>query len=384
MDFSFTQEQQEIFDAVAEICADFKARARETNAAGHFPWDNLRTMAECDLFGIPVPEQWGGMGLGFLEWAVIGEMLSGACTTTGAVYAAHMLCMYPILSFGTDEQKDKFLRPLATGEKIGAMGLTEANVGSDAGSVQTRADRRGDSYVINGAKIFITNGGDAEIYVIIANTAPGRGTRGLTAFIIEKGTPGFSFGKNEKKMAYDSLSNCELIFQDCEIPAANMLYKEGRGFRVAMELLDVGRIGMAVGAVGLAQAAYEAAAQYSLQREQFGQKIHEFQAIQHFLANMAMDIECSRLLAYKAAWMKDNGLDCTKIAAMAKLFGSEAVNRVCSKAVQIHGGHGYTTEFDVERYFREAKLFEIVEGTSEIQRNVIAINLVREALEASK
>jgi len=384
MDFSFTEQQQEIFDAVAEICADFKARARETNAAGKFPWDNVRIMAECDLFGIPVPEQWGGMGLGFLEWAVVGEMLSHACTTTGAVYAAHMLCLYPILAFGTDEQKDKFLRPLATGEKIGAMGLTEPGVGSDAGSVQTRAERRGDSYVLNGSKIFITNGGDAEIYVIIANTAPGRGTRGLTAFIVEKGTPGFSFGKNEKKMAYDSLSNCELIFEDCEIPASNLLYKEGRGFRVAMELLDVGRIGMAVGAVGLAQAAYEAAVQYSLQREQFGQKIHEFQAIQHFLADMATDIECARLLAYKAAWMKDQGLEFTKIAAMAKLFGSEAVNRVCAKAVQIHGGHGYTAEFDVERYFREAKLFEIVEGTSEIQRNVIAVNLVREAIAATQ
>ncbi|NSW55046.1 MAG: acyl-CoA dehydrogenase family protein [Armatimonadetes bacterium] len=380
MDFSFTEEQQEIFDAVDEICADFKATACEVDEAGEYPWDNIKVMAECDLFGVPVPEEWGGMGMGFLEWGVIGEKLSAACTTTGAVYAAHMLCMYPIMAFGTDEQKDKYLRDLASGKKIGAMGLTEPNVGSDAGSVQTRAEKRGDKYILNGTKIFITNGGDAETYVVVANSAPDRGTRGLTAFILEKGMPGFSFGKDEKKMAYNSLSNRELIFEDCEVPAENVLYKEGRGFRVAMDLLDIGRIGMAVGAVGLAQAAYDCAVQYSLVREQFGKKISEFQAIQFHLADMATDIECARLLAYQAAWMKDQGLPFSKQAAMAKLYGSEAVSRVCSKAVQIHGGHGYTCEYPVERYMREAKLFEIVEGTSEIQRGVIALALLREAI----
>lgn len=259
MDFSFTEEQQEIFDAVDEICADFKTTACEVDESGEYPWDNIKVMAECDLFGVPVPEEWGGMGMGFLEWGVIGEKLSAACTTTGAVYAAHMLCMYPIMAFGNDAQKDKYLRDLASGKKIGAMGLTEPNVGSDAGSVQTRAEKRGDKYILNGTKIFITNGGDAETYVVVANSSPGRGTRGLTAFILEKGMPGFSFGKDEKKMAYNSLSNRELIFEDCEVPEENVLYKEGRGFRVAMDLLDIGRIGMAVGAVGLAQAAYDCA-----------------------------------------------------------------------------------------------------------------------------
>lgn len=380
MDFSFTDEQNEIFDAVREICQDFKAKAKETDESGEYPWDNVRVMAECDLFGIPVPQEYGGMGLGFLEWGVAGELLSQACTTTGAVYAAHMLCLYPIMAFGNEEQKAKYLPRLASGQSIGAMGLTEPNVGSDAASVQTRAVRRGDKYILNGTKIFITNGGDADVYVVVANTEPGRGARGLSAFILEKGYPGFEFGKDEKKMAYNSLSNKELIFQDCEVPAENLLYKEGRGFRVAMDLLDVGRIGMAVGAVGLAQAAYDAAVQYSLVREQFGKKISEFQAIQFHLANMATEIECGRLLSYRAAWMKDQGLPFTKEAAMAKLYTSEMVTRVCSTAVQIHGGHGYTSEYPVERYMREAKLFEIVEGTSEIQRGVIAVNLLREAI----
>jgi len=310
------------------------------------------------------------MGLGFMEWGIIGEMLSAACTTTGAVYGAHMLAMYPLMAFGNEEQKNKYLRPLATGASIGAMGLTEPNVGSDAGSVQTRAQLRGDKYILNGTKIFITNGGDAEIYVVVATTAPSRGTRGLSAFIPREGLSRVHLRQDEKKMAYNSLSNKELIFEDAEVPVENLLYKEGRGFRVAMDLLDVGRIGMAVGAVGLAQGAYEAAARYSLVREQFGRKISEFQAIQHHLANMAMDIECARLLARKASWMKDQGVEFSKIAAMAKLYASEMCSRVTSLAVQIHGGHGYTTEYDVERYMREAKLFEIVEGTSEIQRNV--------------
>lgn len=380
MDFAFTDEQQEILDAVADICEDFRATAREVDEAGEYPWQNVKVLADCDLFSIPAPEQYGGMGMGFLEWGAVGEMLNRACTTTGAIYGAHVLAMYPIMAFGTDEQKEKYLARLASGESIGAMGLTEPAVGSDAASVQTRAELRGDKYILNGTKIFITNAGDAQIYVIIAATAPGRGARGLSAFIIEKGTPGFSFGKDDKKMAYPSLSNKELIFEDCEVPAENLLYKEGRGFRVAMDLLDVGRIGMAMGANGLSLAAYDDAVEYSLVREQFGRKISEFQAIQHHLANMATQIECSRLLAYKAAWMKDQGMESSKIAAMAKLYSSETCAQVCSLAVQIHGGHGYTKEYDVERYYREAKMFELVEGTSEIQRNVIAINLLREAL----
>lgn len=379
MDFRFTEDEQMIIDAVRELCEEeLKPSAKEVDERHEYPADKVRLLKEMDLFGIPAPEQYGGLDMGFLLWGVVGEMLSSACTTTGAVYGAHMLAEYPILAFGTDEQKEKYLTPLATGEAIGAFGLTEPNAGSDAGSVATKAELRGDKYILNGTKIFITNGGEAGIYVIIANLAPGKGTRGLTAFILEKGMPGFTFGKNEEKMAYPSLPNRELVFQDAEVPVENVLYKPGRGFRVALDTLGVGRIGMAVGAVGLAQAAYEAALAYVQVREQFGQKIMEFQAVQHALADMAMEIEAARLLSYQAAWLKDQGEPFEKEAAFAKLFASEVVMRQTTKAVQLHGGVGYTREFPVERYMREAKLFEIVEGTSEIQRSIIANRILRE------
>ncbi len=379
MDFAFSEDQQMIFEAVGELCEEeLKPKADEVDRAGEYPWESVKKLAEMDLFGIAVPEQYGGLGMDFLTWAVVGEMLSGGCTTTGAVFGAHMLAVYPIMHFGTDEQKDKFLPPLATGEKIGAFGLTEPGAGSDAGAVSTRAELVGDHYVLNGTKIFITNGGDAEVYVIIANLDPARGTRGLCAFIVEKGSPGFSFGKDEEKMAFHSLSNRELVFEDAQVPAENLLHREGRGFRVAMETLSVGRIGMAIGAVGLAQAAFDAAIEYAQVREQFGQKISEFQALQFMLADMATEIEAARLLSYKSAWLKDQGEDFEKIAAMAKVYASEMCARVTSHAVQIHGGYGYTQDYPVERYMREAKLFGIVEGTSEIQRLVIANRLLRE------
>ena len=380
MDFSFTEEQAEIFAAVREICEqELRPQAHELDRRGEYPWDNIKLLAELDLFGIPVPPEYGGLGLGLIEWAVVGELLSAACTTTGAVYGAHMLAQYPIMVFGTDEQKEKYLKPLAAGEKIGAFGLTEPNAGSDAGAVQPRAALQGEDYILNGSKVFITNGGDAEIYVIIANVAPEKGTRGLTAFIVEKGTEGFSFGKDEEKMAYAALSNRELIFQDARVPTENLLGRERRGFRVAMETLSVGRIGMAIGAVGLAQAAYDAAIAYAPTREQFGQPISEFQAIQFMLADMATSIEAARWLTYSAAWRKDQELDYEKEAAMAKVFASEMCVDVCNKAVQIHGGYGYTRDYAVERYYREAKLFDIVEGTSQIQRLVIASRLLKEA-----
>jgi butyryl-CoA dehydrogenase len=245
--------------------------------------------------------------------------------------------------------------------------------------VKTTAVKDGDDYILNGTKIFITNGGDAEVYVIIANVAPEKGVRGITAFILEKGMEGFEFGKDEEKMAYKSLSNRELIFTDCRVPEDNVLGRVGRGFRVAMETLDVGRIGMAIGAVGLGQAAYDAAMEYALEREQFGERIANFQAIQFHLANMATELEAGRLLTYRAAWMKDQGMPFEKEAAMAKLKTSEVCSEVCSKAVQVHGGYGYCSDYPVERYMRESKLFEIVEGTSEIQRLVIANRLLKEA-----
>ena len=382
MDFGFPEEQQELYDAIQEFCDDVLAPdAEATDAAGEFPWNKVKATAEMDLFGIPVPEQYGGMGMQWIDWAVTGEVLAHACTTTGAVFAAHMLCLYPILAFGTDEQKEKYLPDLATGKKIGAMGLTEPDVGSDAGSVKTKAKLVGDKYLLNGTKIFITNGGAAETYVVIANANPEKGMRGLTAFILEKGMPGFEIGKNEKKAGFSSVTNTELIFQDAEVPVENVLGREGRGFRVAMDLLDVGRIGMAIGAVGLAQKAYDDGVKYTLVREQFGQKISQFQAIQHQIADMAMEIEAGRLLARKAAWCKDNNdPQLSKIAAMAKCYTSEVCARVTNRAVNLHGGHGYITDHAAQRYWRESKLFELVEGTSEIQRNVIAIECLKEAI----
>ncbi len=379
MDFVFSEDQQAVIEAVKQFCRDSLApKAQETDEACCWPAENVAQLGELDLMGIPVPEEHGGLGMDFLTWTAVGEELSSACTTTGAVYGAHMLCVYPILHFGTPEQKAKYLTPLAKGQHIGAFGLTEPNAGSDAASVATKAVKDGDHYILNGTKIFITNGGEAETYVIITNLDPSRGVRGLTAFIVEKGTPGFEFGKNEKKMAYQSLPNRELVFTDCRVPKENLLGKEGGGFLVAMRTLGVGRIGMAVGAVGLARAALEAAVPYSKQRHQFGKPISSFQAVQFMMSDMATELDAARLLTLRAAWMKDQNLPFEKEAAMAKLFASEAAMRITTKAVQIFGGYGYTKEFPVERYMREAKLFEIVEGTSEIQRLVIANHVIRE------
>jgi len=378
MDFTFNEDQSAVIEAVKEFCDEELApKAQETDEAGCWPAGNVRKLAELDLMGIPVPEEYGGLGMDFLTWTAVGEELSRACTTTGAVYGAHVLCVYPIMLFGTDEQKKKYLPPLAKGQAIGAFGLTEPGAGSDAGSVSTKAEKDGDHYILNGTKIFITNGGEAETYVIIANVDPSKGTRGMTAFIVEKGTPGFEFGKNEKKMAYPSLPNRELIFTDCRVPKENLLGRERGGFLVAMRTLGVGRIGMAIGAVGLARAALEAAIPYAKQREQFGKPISSFQAIQFMLADMATEIDAARLLTWRSAWLKDLGKPFEREAAMAKLYASETAMRVTTKAVQIFGGYGYTKDFPVERYMREAKLFEIVEGTSEIQRLVIANHVLR-------
>ncbi len=379
MDFTFNEDQTAIVEAVKEFCDEELApKAQETDEAGVWPADNVRKLAELDLMGIPVPEEYGGLGLDFLTWSAVGEELSRSCTTTGAVYGAHALAVVPIMMFGSDEQKQKHLTALATGEKIGAFGLTEPGAGSDAAAVATKAERDGSDYILNGSKIFISNGGEAGIYVIIASTDPSRGARGLTAFIVEKGTPGFEFGKDERKMAFPSLPNRELVFNDCRVPKENLLGRERGGFLVAMRTLGVGRIGMATGAVGVARAALEAAVPYTHQREQFGQPISGFQAIQFMVADMATEVDCARLLTWRAAWLKDQNKPFEKEAAMAKLYASEVAMRTTTKAVQIFGGYGYTREFPVERYMREAKLFEIVEGTSEIQRMVIANHVLRE------
>ena len=379
MDFTFNEDQTAILEHVKEFCNEQLApKAQETDEAGVWPAANVASLGQLDLMGIPVPEDYGGLGMDFLTWAAVGEELSRACTTTGAVYGAHMLAAFPIMQFGTEEQKQKHLIPLAKGEHIGAFGLTEPGAGSDAAAVATRAVKDGDGYVLNGTKIFITNGGEAQTYVIITSTDPTKGVRGLSAFIVEKGTPGFEFGKNEKKMAYPSLPNRELIFTDCRLPKENLLGREGGGFLVAMRTLGVGRIGMAIGAVGVARAALEAAVPYARQRHQFGKPISSFQAIQFMLADMATEIDAARLLTWRAAWLKDHSKPFEKEAAMAKLYASEVAMRVTTKAVQVFGGYGYTKDFPVERYMREAKLFEIVEGTSEVQRMVIANQVIRE------
>ena len=379
MDFTFNEDQTAVLEAVKEFCDQVLApKACETDEAGCWPAENVAKLGQLDLMGISVPEEHDGLGLDFLTWAAVGEELSRSCTTTGAVFGAHMLAVFPIMTFGTEEQKQKHLAPLARGEHIGAFGLTEPGAGSDAAAVSTKAEPDGDGYLLNGSKIFITNGGEAQIYVIIATRDPAKGVRGLTAFIVEKGTPGFEFGKNEKKMAFQSLPNRELIFTDCHIPKENLLGREGAGFLVAMRTLSVGRIGMAIGAVGLARAALEAAVPYSRQREQFGKPISSFQGIQFMLADMATEVDAARLLTWRAACLKDQGKPFEKEAAMAKLYASEVAMRVTTKAVQIFGGYGYTRDFPVERYMREAKLFEIVEGTSEIQRMVIANHVLRE------
>ena len=381
MNFDLTEEQAAIIAAVKDFAeSELVPHAREVDERGEFPWENMRKLASLDLMGIPVSEEYGGLGMDFLTWGMVGEELSRACTTTGAIYGAHLLAVYPLMLFATDEQKKRFLAPLAKGEKIGAFGLTEPMAGSDAGNVQTRAELHGDHYLLNGTKIFITNGGEAEVYIIIANLEPDKGARGLTAFVVEKDTPGFSFGKNEEKMAFHSLPNRELIFRDCAVPKGNLLGRERRGFRVAMETLAVGRIGMGIGAVGVARAALECALPYSKQRVQFGKPISSFGAVQTMLADMATELDAARLLCLRAAWLKDQGRPFEKEAAMAKVFSSEVAMRATIKAVQILGGYGYTKDFPAERYMREAKLFEIVEGTSEIQRLVIANLLLREAV----
>jgi butyryl-CoA dehydrogenase len=366
---------------VREFCDDeLVPEASAVDEAGVWPEKKVRQLGELDLMGITVPEEYGGLGMDNVTWTCVAEELSRGCTTTGAVFGAHILCVEPILLFGTHEQKEKYLTPLATGQCVGAFGLTEPNAGSDAGNVQTRADRDGDDYILNGSKIFITNGGEAEVYVVIANVDVERGPRGMTAFIVEKGTPGFEFGKNEKKMGYSALPNRELVFTDCRVPAANILGREKRGFRVAMQTLAMGRIGMGIGAVGVARAAFEAALPYTKERHQFGKPIATFQLVQAMLADMATEIDAARFLCLRAAYLKDQGRPFDKEGAMAKLYSSEMVNRVASRAVQCLGGYGYTREFPVERYFREAKLFEIVEGTSEIQRLVIANALLKEGV----
>lgn len=379
MKFELTEEQQMLRDMVRDFAENEVAPgAAQRDEKEEFDRGLFDKMAELGLTGIPFPEEYGGAGSDYISYAIAVEELSRVCASTGVTLSAHVsLCSWPIYKFGTDAQKQKFLTPLATGEKIGAFGLTEPAAGSDAGSTKSTAVLDGDSWVLNGTKIFITNAGEAETYVVTAMTDKSKGSRGISAFIVEKGTPGFSFGKKEQKLGIRSSTTMELVFEDCRIAKENLLGEVGQGFKIALATLDGGRVGIGAQAVGIAQGAMEQAINYSKGREQFKQPISNFQGIQFILANMATNVEASRLLVYNAAYLESNAKPYGKAAAMAKLFASETAMEVTTKAVQVFGGYGYTREYPVERMMRDAKITEIYEGTSEVQRMVIAAHLLK-------
>ena len=379
MEFGFSKEHALLKQMYREFSeTEVKPLAAEVDENERFPVETVEKMVKAGFMGIPFPKKYGGEGGDNLGYAMAVEELSRVCATTGVILSAHVsLGAHPIYQFGTEEQKQKFLVPMAKGEKIGAFGLTEANAGTDASSQQTTAVLDGDHYIINGSKIFITNAGYADTYIIMAMTDKSAGTRGISAFIIEADTEGFTVGPKEKKLGIKGSSTCELIFENCRVPVENRLGKEGFGFKVAMQTLDGGRIGIAAQALGIAQGALDETVNYVKERKQFGRPISAFQNTQFQLADMSSKVEAARLLVYKAAYNKDMGLPYSNEAAMAKLFASEAAMEVTTKAVQLHGGYGYTREYPVERMMRDAKITEIYEGTSEVQRMVIAANLLK-------
>lgn len=379
MNFTLTPEQKMIRKLVQEFAErEVKPYAAEIDQTGEFPRAAVKKMGELNMLGIPFPQEYGGAGAGNLSYAIAVEELSYACSTTGVICSAHTsLACYPIYAFGTEAQKQRFLVPLLRGEKLGAFALTEPNAGTDASAQQTCAVPDGNEYVLNGTKIFITNAGEADIFVIMAMTDRSKGTRGISAFVVEKGTPGFRLGKKEDKLGIRASDTRELIFEDCRIPRGNLLGKEGMGFKIALSTLDGGRIGIAAQAVGIAQRAFDETVQYVKDRQQFGRPIGQFQGPQFMLAEMATKVEAARLLTYRAANLKDHNESYSKEAAMAKYFASEAAMDVTVKAVQLHGGYGYTREYPVERLLRDAKITEIYEGTTEAQKMVIAANILK-------
>ena len=352
--------------------------AEELDKTGEYPTKILEKMAKLGLLGIVIPTEYGGAGLDIISYATVVEEISKKCASTGVITSVHnSLVSYPIMKYGTDEQKKKYLPILAKGEKIGAFAGTEPNAGSDLGAMQTKAELKGDHYVINGDKTFITSGDHAGIFIVFAVTDKEAGSKGISAFIVESDTPGFKVGSLFDKMGINANHVTELIFENMKVPKENLLGKEGDGFKIALGTLDGGRIGIAAQAVGIAQAALDESIEYSKQRQQFGRPIAKFQAIQWMIAEMATRIEAARYLVLNAAYQKDKGERFSKEAAMAKLFASETAMDCVIKAVQIHGGYGYTKEYTVERLFRDAKITEIYEGTSEVQRMVIAGSLLR-------
>ncbi|MDC7124962.1 MAG: acyl-CoA dehydrogenase [Spirochaetales bacterium] len=379
MTFQLTKEQELLRTMVRKFAeTEVEPIAAEIDQTGEFPKENVEKMKKLGLLSIPFPTEWHGAGGDNVSYAIAVEELSRVCGTTGVICSAHTsLCAWPIYHFGTDEQKKKYLVPLLNGEKLGAFGLTEPNAGTDAAGQQTKAVKDGDSWILNGSKIFITNGGMADTFVVMAMTDKSKGTRGISAFIVESSYEGFSIGKKEDKMGIRASATTELIFENCRIPAENLLGVEGKGFKVAMTTLDGGRIGIAAQALGIAQGALDKTVAYLDQRKQFGMKLKKMQALQFEIADMKTRVEAARLLVYSAAWKKETGQPYSVDAAMAKLFASETAMHVTTKAVQLHGGYGYTKDYPVERMMRDAKITEIYEGTSEVQKMVIAGSVLR-------
>ena len=374
MNFQLTKEQEFVRKMVREFATnEVEPLAAEVDAEHRFPTETVEKMAKYGLMGIPFPTEYGGAGGDHISYAITVEELSRVCATTGVICSAHTsLCAWPIFNYGNEEQKQKYLPDLLAGKKLGAFGLTEPNAGTDASGQQTRAELVGDKWILNGAKVFITNGGYADVFVVMAMTDKSKGTRGISSFIVEKGDPGFSIGKTEDKMGICGSSTTELIFQNCEIPKDRLLGNVGEGFKVALSTLDGGRIGIASQALGIAQGAFDVTVEYMKARKQFGRSLSKFQALQFEMADLKTRIEASRLLVYKAADLKERHQYYGEAAAMAKLFAAETAMLVTTKCVQFHGGYGYTKDYPVERMMRDAKITEIYEGTSEVQKLVIA------------
>ena len=379
MDFHFTDEQKQLRRSIREFAeGEILPHVMEWDEVSHFPIEIMPKLAEMGLLGIIFPEEYGGAGLGYIEYVIAIEELSRVDGSVGIIVAAHnSLCSNHIFKFGSEAQKQKFLWPLAQGKKIGAWSLTEPEAGSDAGGTRTTAKRDGNHWIINGAKTFTTNGHYADVCVAMAVTDKSKASHGISAFIIEKGTPGFKPGKKENKLGLRASDTSEVIFSDCRVPQGNLLGDEGEGFTGSLKILDGGRISIAALALGMAQGALDAAIKYAKQRKQFGQPISEFQAIQFKLADMATEVEAARLLVYQAAWLADkNNVRCTRESSMAKLFASEVAVRVANECVQIHGGYGFIKDYPAEKFYRDVKLCTIGEGTSEIQKLVIARQLL--------
>ncbi len=379
MNFNLTPTDELFLQMIREFAEkEVKPLAAEIDETERFPEETVKKMAKLGLMGIPVPVEYGGAGGNNILYTMAVEELSRVCATTGVILSAHTsLCIAPIMENGTQAQKEKYLPRLASGEWLGAFGLTEPNAGTDASAQQTTAVLEGDHYVLNGSKIFITNAGHANVYIIMAMTDKSKGTKGISAFIVEKDFPGFSVGKKEKKMGIRGSATCELIMENCIVPAENLLGQEGKGFAIAMKTLDGGRIGIASQALGIAQGAMDETVKYLKERKQFGKALAKFQNMQFQLADLETRIAASRLLVRKAAFRKDCKVPYSADAAMAKLFAAETAMEMTTKAVQYHGGYGYTREYPVERMMRDAKITEIYEGTSEVQRMVIAANLFK-------